>query len=424
MVIVSPTSTAAQLAAPDMMFRLAPPDTILAGVVVEAATRAQAAGGRASAVIALNDSASLQSMGLAGELERLDSQGALPDRLTRGGVTVVSYNSSEPGWEAGAADGIRSAAGQQRSGVTAVVYSGRADAFAALTAAFGNGSSAQPPASTAWYATGELGRAELALASASSPSLAPFARAADLVAILQHASPSPAVDAALAAPAALGAAPDISTRGAAYAAYDAAWVLGRAIASTAGVPGAPADVARAIQDDVARTHDGALGSSLILDDNGDLVLPVTYALSSFPAAPGGAWGTGVRIEGERTCGILLEKSLLDFGVIAPGQRSRIDTQTVINSGTLQYRTVTLAPTEWTYAGTDAATLPASITMMRELGRTADFAGLAAGLGVAPGLDPGMTSKIQYRLDLTAYPTLDAGMISQTVNYSVECRSTS
>ena len=426
MVIVSPTSTAAQLAAPDMMFRLAPPDTILAGVVVEAATSRSAAGGAASAVIALNDSASLQSMGLAGELARLDRQGALPDRLTRGGgVTVVSYNSSEPGWGAGAAGGIRSAAGQQQqqSGSTAVVYSGRAGAFADLAAAFGNGSSAQPPADTAWYATGELGRAELALMSSSSPSIAPFARAASLVVISQHASPSTAVDSALAASGMLDSDLDISTRGAAYAAYDAAGLLGRAITSTAGVPGSPADVASALQNEVVRTHSGALGSLLVLDSNGDLVLPVAYARSLFPAAAGGEWRSQDQIEGERTCGILLEKSLLDFGIIAPGQRSRIDTQTVVNSGTLQYDTVTLVATQWTYAGTDM-TLPTSITELRELGSTADFADLASGLEVASDLDPGMNSRIQYRLDLSAYSTLDTGEISQTVNYSVECSASS
>ena len=423
MVIISPTSTAAQLAAPDMLLRLAPPDGKLAGVVLKAATRTQAAGGAATALVALNDSASLQSMGLAGELARLDSQGALPDRL-RGGVTVVSYDSSAPGWEAGAAGAIRSAAGQQQQGSTAVVYSGRAGAFAALAAAFdsggsGNASDAQPPADTAWYATGELGRAELA--TASSPSTASFARAASLVTISQRAEPIPAIDAGLAAPGMLGAALDDSTRGAAYAAYDAAGLLGRAITSTASVTASSDDVAGALLDHVVRTHRGALGNLLVLDENGDLVLPITYALSSFPAAAGGEWQEAGQVEGERSCGILLEKAVLDFGIIAPGQRSRIDTQTVVNTGTLPYDTVTVVPTNWMYDGSDA-TLPASVTKMREVGESAGFVDLANGLEVASDLDPGANSRIQYRLDLTSYPTLETGMISQTVNYSVECKA--
>ena len=424
-VIVAPASTAAQLAAPDMMFRLAPPDRMLAGVVLDAATRAQAAGGRASAVIALNDSASLQSISLAGELDRIDGEGALPSPLDRGrGVAVVSYNSSEPGWAAGAAAAIAGAAAEQRSGSTAVVYSGRAGAFADLAAAFGPGgggnasAGAQPPARTAWYATGELGRAELA---AAGPAAESFARAASLAVVLQHAEPDAAVDAALAAPSALGAAPDASTRGPAYAAYDAAGLLGRAITSTAEVQGPPDEVAKAIMDGVARTHDGALAGSLILDGNGDLVLPVRYALSSFPAAPGGEWEEAAQLEGERTCGILLEKSVLDFGILAPGQRSRIATQTVINSGTLPYSDVALVATAWTYAGT-GATLPASLTELRELGQAASFADLRPGQEVASGLDPGTESKIQYRLDLTGLADLRAGEISQTVNYSVECTS--
>ena len=237
----------------------------------------------------------------------------------------------------------------------------------------------------------------------------------------QHAEANPAIDAALAAPG-TGIALDESTRGPAYAAYDAAWLLGRAIASTPGIPGAPAAAARAIDEDVARTHNGALGSPLILDRNGDLALPVTYAVSSFPAAGGGgggAWGRLPDLVGERSCGIALAKEALDFGNLALGRHSRPDMQTVINTGTLAYRSVTLIPSDWIYAGTGES-LPASITELREVGRAAGFADIADGTAIAPGLGPGMERDIQFRIDLTAYQSLPTGLASQTIHYVIAC----
>ena len=405
MVVVSPASTAAQLAVPDTMFRLAPPDSKLAGVVLDQAGAGQT--GRA-AVVALNDSASLQSMSLAGELAKIADQGALPDGVSA--VRVVSYNSSLDGWGPGAASSIRAALSQAGS---VAVYAGRADAFAALASAF----AAQPPSGTQWYATGELARADLA---ASGQAAADFARAVDLTALLQHAAPNAAIDAALALPP-VGIAVDESTRGPAYAAYDAPWLLGRALSSMPGVQGTPADIARAIGEDIARTHAGALGTPLILDRNGDLVLPIEYAVSTFPASGdgSGAWEQLPRRIGELTCGITLEKRVLDFGSLAPGQRSRAVTQTVTNSGTLPYQSVTLSPTAWTYAGTTES-LPASITEVRELGRAADFADLGGDSTIAPGLGPGMDRNVQFRIDLTGIQTLPVGQVSQTVNYLVYC----
>ena len=431
-VAISPASTASQLAARDALFRLAPPDAKLAGVVVAQALadrQGAAAAAQPVTIVALNDSASLQSASLAGELYEIDLQGALPDGVDR--VAVVSYNSSSPAppaggsggaagsgsgaeWAPAAADLIRAAASESR-GDAAVVYSGRAGAFAALAEALGG----QPPPNTRWYSTGELARAELA---ASGPDAASLARAGQLAAVLQRAAaPNAAIDAALAAPG-IGIVLDESTRGPAYAAYDAPALLGRAMALTPGIPGAPAAVARAIGEDVARTHAGALGSPLILDRNGDLVLPIAYAVSAFPAGgdPGGAWGQLDTIIGERSCGIALAKGALDFGILSLGRYSRPDTQTVINTGTLPYRSVTLDPGDWTYAS--GQTLPASITELRELGRAAAYAGAASGFVVAPGLEPGQDRNVQFRINLTAYQSLPPGEASQTINYLVECRA--
>ena len=426
-VSVSPASTASQLAARDALFRLAPPDSKLAGVVVAQALEDRR-GPAPVTIVALNDSASLQSMSLAGELYEIDLQGGLPDgaRPHRGRVVqlvVVAAAYAARGrqqrrrWAAAAAAAIRAAASEsQGAAAAAVVYSGRAGAFAALADAL----EAQPLPGARWYSTGDLARAELA---ASGPAASALARSGQLAAVLQHAVPNAAIDAALAAPGA-GIVLDESTRGPAYAAYDAPALLGRAMASTPGVPGAPAAVARAIDEDVARTHDGALGSPLILDRNGDLVLPIAYAVSAFPAAadPAGAWGQLDARIGERSCGIALAKGALDFGILSLGRYSRPDTQTVINTGTLPYRSVTLDPGDWTYAS--GQTLPASITELRELGRAAAYAGAASGFVVAPGLEPGQDRNVQFRINLTAYQSLPPGEASQTINYLVECRAVS
>ena len=428
-VAVSPASTASQLAARDALFRLAPPDALLAGVVMAQALADRSDAAAPITIVALNDSASLQSMSLAGELYEIDLQGALPDGVDR--IGVVSYNSSSPppaadggggaaaGWAAAAAGRIREAASAPQQGEVAFVYSGRAGAFAALADALA--AAAQPLPGARWYSTGDLARAELA---SSGPNAAALARAGQLAAVLQYAAPNAEIDAYLAAPGA-GIVLDESTRGPAYAAYDAPALLGRAMASTPGVPGAPAAVARAIDEDVARTHAGALGSPLILDRNGDLVLPIAYAVSAFPAAvagadPGGAWAQLDNRVGERSCGIALAKGALDFGILSLGRYSRPDTQTVINTGTLPYRSVTLDPGDWTYAS--GQTLPASITELRELGRAAAYAGAASGFVVAPDLAPGQDRNVQFRINLTAYQSLPPGEASQTINYLVECRA--
>lgn len=288
---------------------------------------------------------------------------------------------------------------------------GRAGAFADLAAAFG----AQPPSGARWYATGELDRADLAAAGQAAAALA---RAAGLVVVSQYAEPNATIDAALALQG--GIAVDESTRGPAYAAFDAPGLLGRAIASAQG---APAGVAAAIVADVARTHDGALGSPLILDANGDLVLPITYAVSRFPAAAGGAWERLPDRIGERTCGISLKAGAIDFDPLAAGERTGEAAEAVVNTGTLPYRSVTLDPGDWMRAGAGEA-LPASITELRELDvagvSAAAFEDIRAGTEVALGLGPGMERGIEYRVDLSGHSNATAGRLSQNIAYTVEC----
>ena len=414
-VVVSPTSTAdgPPLAAPDALFRLAPPDGTAAGVI------AGLLGADRTRVVVLNDSASLQSMSMAAALSSPMSDASMGGRT----VEVVSYDSSsvdadgDAGWAGAAMAAVNAAVGGgQQAGSTAVVYTGRAGAFVDLAETAEAGSAA--PAAR-WYATGGLARAEL---GTPPPGLA---RATGLTVVSQYAAPSAAVDAGLASMS--GIVPDDSTRGPAYAAYDAAFLLGRAIAGAGpvGAPqgAAPADVAAAMAD-TARSYAGsALGGRLILDANGDLGQPALYAVSTVDA--GGSWSAaaGGPREGAGTCSLALEKDLTDFGPLMPGQRSRADTQTVTNSGTRGYGDggVAVVAGMWEYDGGSQAALDRGLTKYRMQG-VEEYAALGPST-MLPGssLGPGEEASVQFMLDLTSMPALAAGQMSQALTYTVTCR---
>ena len=412
-VVVSPTSTAnvpALAAAADSLFRLAPPDGTAAGVL------AGLLGADTIRVVVLNDSASAQSMSMAAALASPSSDASAGGRT----VQVVSYDSASEGgsWAAAAMEAVNAAVGSggAQANSTAVVYTGRAGAFADLAATEAAGSA---DASARWYATGELARAELGM---PPPGLA---RATGLKVVSQYAAPSDTVDARLTA-AMPGIVPDDSTRGPAYAAYDAAFLLGRSIAaagSDSPRDAAPADVA-AKMSDVARKYDGsALGGRLVLDANGDLAMPARYAVSAVGAD--GSWSRiGEPREGAGTCSIGLEKASADFGPLMPGQRSRADAQTVVNSGTMAYGDggVAVAAGMWEYADGSQAALDRGLTMYRMAQGGAEYAALGAST-MLPGssLEPGGEISVQFVVDLASMPALAAGTISQTIAYSVSCR---
>ena len=413
-VVVSPTSTAdgPPLAAPDALFRLAPPDGTAAGVI------AGLLGADRTRVVVLNDSASLQSMSMAAVLASPSSDASMGGRT----VEVVSYDSSsvdadgDAGWAGAAMAAVNAAVGGgQQAGSTAVVYTGRAGAFVDLAETAEAGSAAQ---AARWYATGGLARAEL---GTPPPALA---SATGLAVVSQYAAPSAAVDAGLASLS--GIVPDDSTRGPAYAAYDAAFLLGRAIAGAGpvGAPqgAAPADVAAAMADTARGYAGSALGGRLILDANGDLGQPALYAISR--VAADGSWSSdaGGPREGAGTCSLALEKDLTDFGPLMPGQRSRADTQTVTNSGTRGYGDggVAVVAGMWEYDGGSQAALDRGLTKYRMQG-VEEYAALGPST-MLPGssLGPGEEASVQFMLDLTSMPALAAGRMSQTLTYTVTC----
>ena len=421
--VVSPTSTATEptrlAAAADSLFRLAPPDGTAAGVL------AGLLGADTSRVVVLNDSASLQSMSMAAALASPSSDASAGGRT----VQVVSYDSAseDEGWAGAAMAAVNAAVdgggdGQQANS-TAVVYTGRAGAFAALA---GTPAAGGASAGASWYATGELARAELGM---PPPGLA---SATGLAVISQHAAPSDTVDARLMA-AMSGIIPDDSTRGPAYAAYDAAFLLGRSIAaagSTAPRDAAPSDVSANMAEAARKYAGSALGGRLVLDSNGDLAMPARYSVSAVGAD--GSWSRiGEPREGAGTCSIELEKAATDFGPLMPGQRSRADTQTVLNTGTMAYGDagVSVSAGMWEHrpAAANATSQPSTaldrgLTMYRAVQEGgAEYAGLGASTAL-PGssLGPGEETAVQFVVDLSSMPALAAGTMSQTITYSVSC----
>ena len=409
-IVVSPTSTASALAAAgDALFRLAPPDETAAGVVA-----GLIAGDGAARAVVTSDNASLESRSMAAALASASS--GLPAAGVR--AHIVAFNSSEDGWAGPAMERIGAAvAGGGAGATTAVVYTGRAGVLAELAAL--PGAADAPAASVRWYAAaGGLDRAAL---GEPAPALA---RTTGLAAVSQYAAPSAPVDAALGQ---AGIELDDSTRGPAYAAYDAAFLLGASI-SAAG-PDAPASAAAGHMAGAALNRtDSALGGRLALDINGDLALPDRYAVSRVGADGSWAAAAGAPLSGTGRCAVSIESGHVDLGMVEAGRRSQAAAETVVNNGTRQFVVdgVSVSAGPWKYdnggAGGQAADLDASLTMYR-VQPGADYASVGAAGAALPGsnLWPGERLEVQYVIDLTSMPALAAGTASQTITYSAECQ---
>ena len=409
--VLSPTSTAsaAGLAAPgDALFRLAPPDTVAAGVV------AGLVGAAAERVVVLGDNASLQSRSMAAALASPSSELSAGGGAGGRSVALVQYDSSSDGWAGPAMERIGAALGGADPSAAAVVYTGRAGALAELA---GAPAAAAAPGAARWYATGDIARAELGALEAGG-----LAARTGLTVVSQHAAPSGAVDARLAG---AGVVPDASTRGPAYAAYDAAFLLGRSIAAagSADARGAAYGEVAANMAEVARTHAGsALGGRLVLDGNGDLALPDRYAVSRVGAD--GSWAEDAEPRaGTGTCSVGLERATIDLGAVLPGQRSEPDTQTVVNTGTRAYGAggVSISAGGWEYGG-DSPRSPLGPGLTQYRAQGGEYASVGAAGSAIPGsaLGPGEDLSVQLALDLTSMPALGAGRVAQTITYSVSC----
>ena len=411
--VLSPTSTASAAglaSAGDALFRLAPPDTAAAGVL------AGLVGAAAERVVVLGDNASLQSRSMAAALASPSSELSTGGGAGNRSVALVVYDSSSDGWAGPTMERINAALGGADPSAAAVVYTGRAGALAELAGT--PAAAAAAPGAARWYATGDLARAELGALEPGG-----LAARTGLTAISQHAAPSGAVDARLAG---AGVVPDASTRGPAYAAYDAAFLFGRSIAAagSADARGAAYGEVADNMAEVARTHAGsALGGRLVLDGNGDLALPDRYAVSRVGAD--GSWAADAEPRaGTGTCSVGLERGTIDLGAVLPGQRSEPDTQTVVNTGTRAYGAggVSISAGGWAYGGGSApAALGPGLTQYRAQG--GEYASVGAAGSAIPGsaLGPGEELAVQLALDLTSMPALAAGQVAQTVTYSVSCR---
>ncbi len=403
-VVVSPVSTASDLAAAgDALFRLAPPAPTAAGVVASLI-----AGDGVTRAVVTSDSASLESRSMAAALVASSSSG-LPAAGVR--AEVVAFDSSEDGWAgpAMARIGAAVAGGGSGDAAAAVVYTGRAGALAELAAA-----PSADAAAARWYAAGGMDRAAL---GEPAPALA---RTTGLASVSQFAEPSAPVDAVLAS---AGIALDDSTRGPAYAAYDAAFLLGASIAAAG--QGAPASAAAGHMAGAALNRtDSALGGRLVLDINGDLALPDRYAVSRVGADGSWAAAAGGPLYGTGTCSVKPVRGDVDLGPVEAGGRSQAAAETVVNTGTRQIGgdgvVITAGP--WRYDGGQGPDLDAGLTKWRvQQGAAYQSAG-AEGTAL-PGsyLWPGERLEVQYVIDLTSMPALAAGTASQVITYSAECR---
>ena len=305
---------------------------------------------------------------------------------------------------------------------TAVVYLGSPGALASLAPHLLEAGLAAGTAG--WFAAGGVleapefsagAGAGAADPAAGAAAAAGFARESRLVSIAFDVEASAAgarIDGILEE---RGIAASRADRVAAYAAHDAAMLLGLSLAHDRSAAGGPtaAGVARASEEDSA----GALGD-IALDAAGDLRVPSTFAVWKAAPAAGPARQPGLE-HGLRTCSLALEKGFLDFGSVPLNRPSRPAGQTILNTGTEPYSSVRLAASPWISAADGgAATLPASITQMRLAG--GDFRPLEDGTAVAAGLAYDGRLGLEMRLDLTGHAVPTGIQMQQTVRYLVSC----
>ena len=211
-----------------------------------------------------------------------------------------------------------------------------------------------------------------------------------------------------------------------YAAYDAVSVLGRAAAAAGGT--AAGEIAAGLPD-AAAAYGGALGD-IILDPAGDLWQPNAYDVWTMRDGAGinGGPGWDVRRAAERgidLCSIRLGAPALDMRV-APGGYSTTARQTVINSGSQEFRGVALEATPW-YVDPDGRpepghpSLPASLAELSQEGPRSAYAKLGeSGTTVAAGLGPGGAAPVWFRLNLTGHDSIPGSNLVQYVTYVADC----
>ena len=163
---------------------------------------------------------------------------------------------------------------------------------------------------------------------------------------------------------------------------------------------------------------------IALDGRGDLRLPVTYGAWSVSDAPWGRERAPELLRGIDTCEIKLEKPSLALPGLSPGRTSGPARQTITNTGTVPMPEVSVSGGDGAVRarrdahGGGGGTLPPSLTEMSA--GPAGFAPLAEGARVRGGTPAGGSVGVDFRLDLTGVPELDAAYVSQTVTYGINC----
>ena len=324
-------------------------------------------------------------------------------------------------------DAVREAAGSGTARSVAVVYAGSDSGLAAIAGGAGAGSPVRDR--SAWFAAGGAGAgagggvaaSPLVLRDAAAVQLARDVRLSAVQFAVERNAATDFVDYAAYGPA--GAPGPAASATPAYAAYEAARILGRALALAGGDPsGAGAHVARAADSD-----GGPLGRTGV-NGAGDLRLPITYGAWSVSDTAAEWERAPELLRGLDSCGIDLEKSALALPNLSAGSTSRPARQTVTNIGTGPMPAVSVSATDWAQFKDGVPVqglLPFSYTEMAvgldgASPRRADSTPLAAGTVIPGGTPPGGSVDVDFRINLGGLDALEADFISQTVTFVVNC----
>ena len=238
------------------------------------------------------------------------------------------------------------------------------------------------------------------------------------------------------------AAPGAAASTPAYAAYEAARILGRALVLAGGDPAEAGSRVR----EAAELDGGPLGRTS-LDAAGDLRLPITYDawsvspllspdwrqvpggpvsgnLTERAAPPGWQKAEGAPLRGMDTCGIILERGALDIPGVAPGRISGPARQVVANAGTAEMPAVSVTASDWRLhrSGGAEVTLPYSLTEMSVGGARpgAAFVPMAPDSAIPAGTPAAGSVAVDFRVNLSGVKSLEADSMTQTVTYGPEC----
>ena len=196
---------------------------------------------------------------------------------------------------------------------------------------------------------------------------------------------------------------------------------GRAFYIEGGADGAiePIDLACAA-DDTERVHRqlGGMGECRI--ESGDDMVIHTYHLTRFGTV---ASDRGTPPPVVHTCSLRLGAADLAVGASA-GAYSKAVRQAVVNSGSQPFDRVALDATPWhidpvsDVPGTDAPSLPASLTVTSDAEQGGQFAPLPG--AVADGLGGGQEEPLWLAINLTGHAQVNGTRLVQDVAYTAEC----